>query len=228
MQNLLLSLRINKILRNIAVFIGLFSAILIFCTPAQSQVTFCYPDCPKDLWNPLPTSPAFTHLITLPCGEPVIVHYRIRIACGSFHDVFIEEIEFVNGYGGGQICGQTMSIAQMLESAMSQLVYDNPMNYPPTDSTQDTCFPNYRVMVGGCWTPTFPIGPGDLKDGAKEPPVIDVPAGLLIPCVYIECCLKYFTVCYVNGTKVVIYDPKRSVHGECDYQYQPACYPACE
>src|SRR3989339_2262592 len=77
MQNLLLSLRINKILRNIAVFIGLFSAILIFCTPAQSQVTFCYPDCPKDLWNPLPTSPAFTHLITLPCGEPVIVHYRI-------------------------------------------------------------------------------------------------------------------------------------------------------
>lgn len=225
MQNLLLHLTINKFLQNIAVYICLFTALFIFSTPAHSQQAFCYPDCSNDLWNPQPPAPAFTHQITLPCGEPVIIHYRTRFACGTFWDLFIEEIEFVNGYGGGANCAQTMTIAQMLESAMTQLLYDNPMNYPPTDSTQDTCVVNYRVMVGACWHPTFPVGPGD---GMEQPPDMDLPAGLLVPCVYIECCVKAFTVCYVRGTKVVIYDPIHSTLGECDYKYQPACYPACE
>ena len=214
--------------KGIIIFLTLFAILILFNTPVQSQQAFCYPDCYDDYWEPLPPSPPFTHQITLPCGEPVIILYRTRIACGSFLDVFIEQIIFVNGYEGGQNCGQTMSIAHMLESAMSQLVYDNPMQYPPTDSSRDTCVPNYRVMVGGCWHPTFPVGPGDFNEGTEQPPVIDAPAGLLVPCVYISCCIKYFDVCYVNGVKVVIYNPKRSTPGECDYLSHPACYPACE
>ncbi len=202
--------------------------IIVLANPAQSQVTLCYPDCPNDVWNPMPPSPALTYQITLPCGEPVIVHYRTRIACGAFYDLFIEEIEFLNGYAGGQHCGQTMTVSEMLEAAMVQMMIADPMRFPPDTSSADTCVDNYRVMVGGCWKPTFPIGVGGFvskADGITP----NVTAGLLYPCVFVECCIDWYTVCIVNHQKVITYNSAKSTPGYCDpRQYQLGCYPACQ
>ncbi|MBI5324315.1 MAG: hypothetical protein HZB41_03385 [Ignavibacteriae bacterium] len=228
MKNLSPALSNNKFLNNLALFIVVIMFNLICFSNMNSQVTLCYPDCLNDLWNPLPPSPAFTHTVTLPCGEPVIIHYRTRFACGNLWDIFIEKIEFVNGYGGGQNCGMTMTVTEMIQAAMNMLIYDNPMNYPPTDSTRDTCVTNWRVMVGGCWHPSFPVGPGDSKNSSELPPIIDAPLGLLIPCVFIECCIKSVIVCFVSGKKVIIDDPQNSYPGWCDYRYQPNSFPARE
>ena len=217
----------NIINKRISAIIIIISAICFFYSPSQSQVTYCYPDCPNDLWNPVPPAPSFTYQVTLPCGEPVIIHYRTRFACGTYWDIFIEEIQFVNGYEGGQNCGLTMTVTEMIQAAINQLVYDNPMRYPPTDSTQDSCVTTWRMMVGACWKPTFPVGPGN-KSSSELPPIIDAPLGLLIPCVFIECCVQTYTVCYISGQKVVVFDPQNSYPGQCDFKYQPNCYPACQ
>jgi hypothetical protein len=220
----------GKQIRGLWFFAGIFTLLIILATPARAQEQLCYPDCDSSIWMPMPPAPALTFLITLPCGEPVIVHYRTRIACGSWLDLLIEQIDFVNGYAGGQHCGQTMSVAQMLEAAMIQMIIADPMGFPPNPAGPDTCFYNYRVMVGGCWKPTFPIGTGGLVSQAQlggiQP---DLPGGFLYPCEFISCCLQLYTVCIVNHQKVITYNPKLSVPGQCDPRwYQLGCYPACQ
>ncbi|TAL69602.1 MAG: hypothetical protein EPN82_06075 [Bacteroidetes bacterium] len=228
MQNSVFTISTNNIHKRIAVIIFIISAICFFNSQSQSQVTYCYPDCENDLWNPVPPAPALTHQMTLPCGEQVTVFYRIRNACASFWDIFIEKIQFVNGYEGGQNCGQTMTVTQMVQFVMDQLIYDNPMQFPPTDSTKDTCIAGWRVIVGGCWHPSFPIGTGSKNNSLELPPVIDAPLGLLLPCVFIDCCVKGYVVCYHSGIKFIVLEPNNTHPGLCDYQYQPDCYPACE
>ena len=206
--------------------ISLVLSFVVMAFPLQSQTQYCYPDCDTSLWVPNPPLGAYTFGMTLPCGEPVLVFYRIRYACNAWWDIFIERVMFVNGQVGGEQCGLSMTLAQMLENIMEQMLVQNPMNFPPR-GTQDSCADNYRVMVGACWIANFPIAAGGITGLTKiiQP---DSPAGFLNACHSIRCCLQAYTVCIVSGQRVITYKPQLSVPGICDPINPPACTPVCK
>ena len=118
-----------------SLFLSLVLLVMIVLGPSllYSQPQICYPDCDTTIWVPAPPAPPMIYHTFLVCGEPVDVSYRMRTGCGMFWDVFMEGITFVNGDSGLSHCSGMMSVQNMVENAMINLIMGNPMHFPPTD-----------------------------------------------------------------------------------------------
>ena len=194
----------------------------------QAQNPLCYPDCDTTYWVPNPTLLPMTYLITLPCGETVRVAYRMRFSCNGWWDLFLVNVVFLNGRSGGELCGDSMSTRAMIENITMQLLIKNPMNFPPTDTTKDTCYENYRVNLSSCWSTTFPVAADSgASHGLRSSPANYNDPGVIEPCESIECCIQLYTVCMVNHKRVVTYNGGGSHPGICDPDQPPFCIPVC-
>jgi hypothetical protein len=210
-------------------FVVLVISFITYVSPVCSQTQYCYPDCDSSIWIPNPPNPPSTYRITLPCGDSVIVNYRKRHACNMYWDLFIEKVVFVNGSNGGIHCGETMTLKEMLDNVIAQMLVQDPMGFPPSTSGQDTCVENYRVILGACWKASFSISAdGVAKSDGKiiEPDAATI--GLLQPCLSAQCCLQAYTVCIVNHQKIITFMSGCSIPGECDVNNPPNCQPICE
>ena len=204
-------------------------ALFVFFSPKsiQAQNPFCYPDCDTTYWIPNTSFLPLTYLITLPCGETVRVAYRYGYSCNGWFDLFLVNVVFLNGRYGGELCGQTMTTAGMIDNITQQLLFKDPMNFPPTDTTRDTCYENYRVNLSSCWSTTFPVAADSgATHGLRSTDNYNDP-GVMEPCVSIECCIQLYMVCIINHKKVVTYDVNRSHPGICDPEQPPFCTPVC-
>ena len=68
-------------------FFFLFLFLVVSISDLKSQGGYCYEDCDSTQWIPNPPSAPYTFGMTLPCGEPVIVLYRIRYACNIYWNI---------------------------------------------------------------------------------------------------------------------------------------------
>jgi len=130
----------------------------------------CLPDCFND-----PFGPAQTRLITIGCCL-INVTYSTRIACNTWYDVYVSNIEYCDIYSSG--CGGLVNLPPriLLERVAEQLLINNPMNFPP--ECTDRCNTNWRVSAGVCYTVC--------------------PYGNLHPCDCNICCLTAYRVCTDN------------------------------
>ena len=164
----------------------------------------------------------------MPCNEPIRITYRTRLACGVFHDVYIESISFVNGVAAAQACGTTMNVKDMVKGATALLLVNNPMNFPPADSLEGACNSNWRVMTGACWKASFQVtASGMASDGKDKGDIVLQALPNLWPCSYSYCCLQMIRVCIINGKRVVTEIPG-GTNGECEPNPLPGCVPVCD
>jgi len=221
---------IQKILQQkILVFLLVLTYISLFHSNSLfSQTAPCYKDCDTNIWVPVPGTPPYSITLTLPCGENVILSYRIRRACNLWWDLFMENIEFLNGTNGGEHCGLTMSTPAMIENCIEQLLVQNPMNFPPLDSNKDTCISTYRVNLSSCWYPTFPVAKdtGNASHG-NSMTLNMMDGGLIVPCLSTLCCTQLYLVCYALHKKVIHYIGGASNPGICEPGQPPFCIPIC-
>lgn len=196
---------------------------------ANAQGAPCYPDCPQSIWMPVYPAPAFTHVVTLNCGLSVTVHYRTRYACNTWYDLYVESFEF-NSKMDGYICGQSMTMKEMMDDIMVKMIIDNPMNFPPFNPGD--CEANWRVSKGSCWYAGFSISK-ELTGGPEGPlpdPSWNFTPGPALPCSQTTCCLDYFFVCILqDGSKQITHN--NSSPGSCPSVSPPfgyfGCYPVC-
>jgi len=227
------------------IIIGLFLFGFIGENKLFSQPEVCYPDCDTSIWNPNPPLPAYTYVLTLSCGQPVTVYFRIRKGCNVYSDLFIEKVQFSNS-AGADSCGKTMSIADMITNIMEQMLVQNPMGFDPSSGAgPDTCVVNYRILLSACWLSTFPtrgqqlrpiqIDSTNSENDTSNNSVTNnknirplYPEEWLQPCSSIQCCLQAYSVCRINGQRVITYEPAQSLPGIC-YPNEPGpCQPVCE
>jgi hypothetical protein len=237
----MISLLSNVIIRTksfVFFFILIVLLVLFSGTKVYSQATQCYPDCPSSLWIPNPPSPAYTYVLTLPCGSNVTVYYRIRNACNEWWDLFIESVQFNGGFIDGVNCGYTMSVTDMIQNITQQLLVQNPMNFPPAGSGPDSCILNFRCTYSACWFSTFPVSYGraqrnsslGINDTIGNNQNIQ-PEGVeawLQPCSSLLCCLQVYKVCRENNQRIITYLPEYSDPGVCDPNSPNNCQPVCE
>ena len=215
--------------QKIFIFLLLFILLFLFHSISLiSQTALCYKDCDTNIWVPAPGIPPYTIILTLPCGEQVILSYRIRRACNLWWDLYMENIEFVNGNYGGENCGLTMSTPAMIENCIEQLLVKNPMNFPPLDSNKDTCNTTIRVNLSACWYPTFFVArdSGNASHGNRMT-TDKMGGGLIIPCLSTQCCYQAYKVCYALHKKIITYLGGSSNPGQCEPNQPPFCIPIC-
>ena len=133
---------------------GVLVAVLAFMPNlfTHAQTSPCTPDCPNSSWNG-------PHTITLNDWTykgieiecKVEVTYWARIACGTFNDLQITDVNIINGAGCPfDVNNQTAAI----EVLHKKLIRKNPQ--PPLPPSFDhpsagNCNSNWRVTNGSCW-----------------------------------------------------------------------------
>lgn len=199
---------------------------------ANAQGAPCYPDCFQSIYQPVYPAPALTQTVTLSCGMSVTVHYRTRLACGIWNDLYIESFEFNNKFEG-YLCGQSMTMKEMMDNLMEQMIILNPMAFPPNNPGD--CVSNWRISKGSCWYSPFQVakeGPiGNPNEGEfPDPSWLTIP-GPVLPCAQTTCCLDYFRVCLLQDgiTKQITHN--NSSPGSCPNPISLpgyfGCYPVC-
>lgn len=208
--------------------------ILILCSNSLLSQEFdyspCLPDCENDGWQPpLPQlAPEVTVNI---CGFDVKIRYRYRIACGVWHDYYIETVGTGNNDLGHilQNCfGWDMNA--MMQAVSEALMIANPASFPP--NAEGECEDMWRVMKGGCMThfyyssvnPSFPVSPP--ANNGIDPATYSY-TEYFAPCIENDCCLEMYTVCKEVGgnLNITLTDYQPPINPDCD-QIR-SCYPVC-
>ena len=125
--------------------------LALLAAPAPSQAQGCLPDCFGDAFGPLQNT-----VLTLGPGCQVQVTYSTRLACGTWHDLYIEYIQSVPTPPSSLCQGYfAMDSKDLLGLVTLEMFKDNPMGFP---QTVPGCTTNWRVVKGTCWfTATDPM-----------------------------------------------------------------------
>lgn len=132
--------------------------------------------------------------LTLPSGCQVEITYWFRIACNQYYDTQISKIRRL-----GPACNG-ISLINLFRDAEIELLKVNPMSLPPTAGVDPdgTCVVTYRAAKASCYT-YDPIWSGNI-----------------VPCPNFSCCLTSYTVCLVDGERVVTRNGFAEVLNNCD------------
>jgi hypothetical protein len=189
-----------------AVFLAAFICCCVGIAQAQTpDPPACVPDCPTDLFGPMQS----TLLQVGSCW--VTVYWRERLACGIWHDVYIDEF-IATPFG----C-DTPPYDLFQKQVVAALLLANPMGFPP-DTVGDPCNSNWRVSKGACW----------LRDWILIPQPEFV---AYRPCYFQQeiCCLERYQVCLTESGRQVTFlggPPAPSCPGVVG-PLRGQCFPTC-
>lgn len=210
--------------------VGLAAALLLATfsfTTSQAQIMTqaCLPDCPSTPF----LGPNYV-VLTL-CGNPYLVEYGYRNACGIWYDYYIgDEIVPIGATTSSDFfncVAASGGLNGFMQLVSEQLIIANPAGFPPNSQG---CATNWRVLKGSCWRGDMNLEQGQVIDPFAQ--LIDK----VVPCITSDCCLEAFTVCIQpDGSRSIVntgYLPPQSP--TCNSQTLPflqgtifECIPIC-
>lgn len=112
-------------------------------SPTSAQ---CLPDCFGDSFG----APQNAVVSVGPgSGCKMQVTYSTRIACGTWHDLYIEYVQSIPTPPSSLCKGYfAMDAKDLLALVTIEMIKDNPMSFP---QTFPGCTTNWRVVKGNCW-----------------------------------------------------------------------------